>query len=331
MDYTYAVANMRVYEKRLLDQVKIDRMVEAASAEDVLKILSETEYSKSMVGISGPLEFETILKNELERVYREIYRLSKDKNLIDILALKYDYHNIQALLKGSATGEDSGHILQEMGTIPVMKLKSDFESMNLMDYDPNMKGAITEAREDFEKNRDPQKMDFIVDKHYFRHLEELADKAEDVPIIRDYVKYSIDSYNLLTLLRAKKQERDGRFVEGILFDGGNIPKGTLIQVFGDTYDGIAAKLRRFPTGAALSKGIESFNQTGRLGDLEKNLENGLMKIVKPSKQVVFGPEPLFSYVVAKERENKLLRIILVSKINNIPADKIRERLRDIYV
>ena len=61
------------------------------------------------------------------------------------------------------------------------------------------------------------------------------------------------------------------------------------------------------------------------------MENGLIDIVKPARMVVFGPEPLFGYIVAKERENKLLRIIMVSKLNNIPPDRIRERLRDIYV
>ncbi len=331
LDYTNAVATMRVYEKRLLDSVKIDRMVDAASAEDVLKILSETEYSKAMVGLNGPHDFEQALKNELERVYGEMYRLTVDKNLIEILALKYDYQNIKALLKGSASGEDAGHILQDMGTIPMSEIRSNFESGNLNDYDPHIKGAINESKEDFEKNKDPQRIDLIVDRYYFSHLGELAEKADDVPIIKAYVKYTVDTFNLLSLLRAKNQDKNIRFVEGILVDGGNIQKSELLSVFGDSYESIANKLRKYPTGPVLKKGIENFIQTGRLGELEKLLENGQMKIIKPSKQVVFGPEPLFSYVVAKERENKLLRIILVSKLNNISADKTRERLRDIYV
>lgn len=331
LDYTNAVATMRVYEKRLLDSVKIDRMVDASNAEDVLKILSETEYSKSMVGLSSPHEFESVLKNELERVYDEIYRLTTDKNLIELLALKYDYQNIKALLKGSASGQDAGAILQDMGTIPMTELKSNFESGNLGDYNKYIRGAIAEAKDDFEKNKDPQKIDLITDKFYFANLGELAEKADDVPIIRNYVKYTIDSFNLLSLLRAKKDDKDVRFAEGILVDGGNVPKKELLAVYGDSYETIANKLRKYPTGPVLKKGIESFIQTGRLGELERLLENGQMDIVKPSKKVVFGPEPLFSYVVAKERENKLLRIILVSKLNNISSEKTRERLRDIYV
>ena len=49
-----------------------------------------------------------------------------------------------------------------------------------------------------------------------------------------------------------------------------------------------------------------------------------------SKYIVFGPEPLFTYLVAKEREINAIRMIMVSKINNISPDKVKERLRDTY-
>ena len=65
-------------------------------------------------------------------------------------------------------------------------------------------------------------------------------------------------------------------------------------------------------------------------ELEKISDNYLMELNKESKYVVFGPEPLFTYLVAKEREINAVRMIMVSKINNISSDKIRERLRETY-
>ncbi len=56
-----------------------------------------------------------------------------------------------------------------------------------------------------------------------------------------------------------------------------------------------------------------------------------MNLNKGSKNVIFGPEPLFSYLHAKEAEVKALRIIMVSKINKLSPETIRERLRDLYV
>ena len=56
-----------------------------------------------------------------------------------------------------------------------------------------------------------------------------------------------------------------------------------------------------------------------------------MELNKDSRYIVFGPEPLFTYLIVKEREINAIRMIMVSKINKIGTDKIKERLRDTYV
>lgn len=331
LDYTQAVATMRVYEKRLLDSVRIERMTDAPSAEEVMKILQETEYARSMGSNKRPEDFEAVLTGELERVYREIYALSKDQGLIALLSLKYDYQNLKALVKASVMEGETIPLLQDMGTIPSHELRSNFESDNLVDYSPFIQMAAQRALEDFSKNRDPQRIDMLIDQTYFAHLSQIIGERRDVELIGDYVAYEIDKFNLLGLMRAKKQGKEPRFMEDLLASGGEIPREDLLAMFGESYDNIVRKFRNYKIGPALKRGMDAFSATGRLGEMERQMENGLIAIVKPAKQVVFGPEPLFAYVVAKERENKLLRIIMVSKINNIQPDRIRERLRDIYV
>ena len=56
-----------------------------------------------------------------------------------------------------------------------------------------------------------------------------------------------------------------------------------------------------------------------------------MSIMKAAKIIPFGVEPFLAYIYAKETEIKIIRIIMVGKLNNIAAEVIRERLRDIYV
>jgi len=53
--------------------------------------------------------------------------------------------------------------------------------------------------------------------------------------------------------------------------------------------------------------------------------------MKDAKYVSFGPEPVIAYIFAKENEIKLIRIIMVGKINGIDGEVIRERLRENYV
>ena len=99
MDYGRSVVMVRVFEKRLLTKNKLDRMIEAETPEEVLKLLGETEYSQNMSDIQNTQDYEKILKRETERIFSLIRELSKDTEIVDILSLKYDYHNLKVLLK----------------------------------------------------------------------------------------------------------------------------------------------------------------------------------------------------------------------------------------
>ena len=64
MDYGQSVVTIRVLEKRLLTRNRLERMIEAETPEEVLKLLGETEYSQDMADIQGSQDYETILKRE---------------------------------------------------------------------------------------------------------------------------------------------------------------------------------------------------------------------------------------------------------------------------
>ena len=328
MDYGQSVVTIRVLEKRLLTRNRLERMIEAETPEEVLKLLGETEYSQDMADIQGSQDYETILKRETERVFSIVRSMVKNTAIVDILSLKYDYHNLKVLLKSKITGKDFSSLLMQAGTIDAGKFKTKFE-LQSNDLPQEILDAINEVQKDFEENHDPQRIDILVDKHYFKNLSRLA-KEIDVKVITDYVEGLIDFQNMITLFRVKKQNRDVRFLETVIFEGGTISKNKIVESINDNTDTILNKFKKEKLGIYLTKGLEVFSETKRLSELEKISDNYLMELNKESKYVVFGPEPLFTYLVAKEREINAIRMIMVSKINNISSDKIRERLRETY-
>lgn len=328
MDYGQSVVTIRILEKRLLTRNRLERMIEAQTPEEVLKLLGETEYSQDMADIHGSQDYEIILKRETERVFSIVRNMIKNTGIVDILSLKYDYHNLKVLLKSKITGKDFSSLLMQAGTIDASKFKVKFESQS-NDLPQEIMEAIAEVQKDFEENHNPQRIDIIVDKHYFRNLSRLA-KEIDVKVITDYVEGLIDFQNMITLFRVQKQKRDARFLETVIFEGGTISKNKIVASINDNTDTILNKFKKEKLGTYLLKGLEAFSETKRLSELEKISDNYLMELNKESKYVVFGPEPLFTYLVAKEREINAVRMIMVSKINNISSDKIRERLRETY-
>ena len=100
MQFTQALSRIWVLETRLLDKAKVERMLEANSADEVLKILGETEYANIMGNVKRAADYEEILSTELKRVYKLVYELCPVKEIVDLMSIKYKYHNIKVIIKG---------------------------------------------------------------------------------------------------------------------------------------------------------------------------------------------------------------------------------------
>ena len=330
MDYIQAVTRTRVLETRLLSRAVIERMVDAKDMEEVFKILGETEYANVMRGVTRVEDYENILSSELKRVYELMYEMSKDKVVVDLLVLKYDYHNLKVMFKEKVLGTDLSDMYVPISTTDFQRLKTDYLTGNLKYLEPRIREALEEVERDYNENKDPQRIDILFDRYYFNHLYELA-KETDIPLFIKYVKDSIDFTNIRTLIRVKKQKKDMKFLEEVLLPNGNIGIDELVLSLNEPIEVIISKYRSYDISPEVKKGLEIYQNTSRLSEFERLMDDYLMELNKPSKYVNFGPEPIFSYIIAKETEVKILRIIMVSKVNKLSPEDIRERLRDLYV
>jgi len=330
MNFTQAVARLRVLETRLLNKVKIDRMIDSNSAEDVLKILQETEYASLMVNIKRAEDYNILLKEELNRVYSLMYKVTPDSAIVDIMSLKYDYHNIKVMLKGKALDNDLSNLLIPVGTVDIEKLKINITTEEYRDLNPNMKKAILNAEKVSHDLKDPQKIDIIVDQYMYIDMLARAKETKNDFII-NYVVRSIDFSNIKSVIRLKKQEKDLKFLKEVILPGGDIDNDILVKAFNEPVENMAIKFALSKYGEVITLGIEEYIKTGKLSLLEKFSENYIMKDLQAAKYVTFGPEPIFAYIAAKETEIKIIRIIMVGKLNNVDTAVIRERVREVYV
>lgn len=330
MDFIQGVTRTRVLEKRLLSKSRIDRMIEAKDIGEVFKTLNETEYSNAVAGVTRGEEYESILSHELKKVYKLMREVSKEQIVVDLMALKYDYHNLKVLVKERKLNKDLSNLYIPIGTADFKKIKDGFLEGNLKDVQLEFREAIEAVLKDFEISKDPQRIDLIFDKYYIEHLYKMAVDT-GIELFVNYVKDMIDFINIKTSIRLKKQGKDMAFFEDVLLPNGNIDKDIIFYSLNDSIDNMISRFKNYRISSGLVKGLEAYKATDRLSDLEKYMDNYLVGINKPSKYVNFGPEPIFSYIVAKEAEIKTLRIIMVSKLNKLSPDATRERVRDLYV
>ncbi len=330
MDFIQGVTRTRVLETRLLSGTRIDRVIEAKDIQEIYKILNETEYANAVQGVNRDDEYEKVLSSELKRVYKLMREISKEPIVVDILALKYDYHNLKVMIKEDKFSKDLSDLYSPLGTQDLKKLKSNYSDENFKEINPEFSDAIEAVLKDLEINNDPQRIDIIMDKYYFKHMYKMASETK-IDLFVEYVKDMIDFINVRSIIRLKNQGKDFKFADDVILENGNIEKETILASLNDSTDSMINKFRHSKISSGLLKGLESYKNTNRLSDLEKNMDNYLMELNKPSKNIHFGPEPIFSYIVAKESEVKTLRIIMVAKLNNLSPEVIRGRVRDLYV
>ena len=94
------------------------------SAEEALKILNETEYSNILSKAKRVNDYENILSYELKRVYELMYELCPVKDVVDLMSVKYRYHNLKVLLKGKFLSKDLSNLLIDLGIEDLKELKS---------------------------------------------------------------------------------------------------------------------------------------------------------------------------------------------------------------
>ena len=329
-DFIQGVTRTKVIETRLLSQDKINRMIESNDVEEALRLLNESEYSDSFKGVLVSADYEKILSNELIRIYDLMRDVSADPVVVDLLALKYDYHNMKVMVKEKIYEKDLSDLYISVSVLAPDFMKEAYTTQDFRQISKEFKTAIDAVEEDFEKSSDPQRIDFIFDEYYFKHLYNMAERTK-IDLFINYVQDMIDFTNVASLIRLKKQNKDIEFCKDVILENGNIKKDDILAAFNDSIDDMMDRFKDSKISNSLIKGLDSYKETSSLSILEKYKDDYLMDLNKASKYINIGPEPIFSYIVAKETEIKTLRIILVAKLNNLSPDVIRERVRELYV
>jgi V/A-type H+-transporting ATPase subunit C len=113
-DYIYAGTRAKTLENRLLSENQMELLLSAKSVDEVYKVLQDTFLAPHLV-----LKEED-KKDKARRALEESIREAKGilssiapaPMLLSVLWLRYDYHNLKAIIKGKRVEEKNSDILQ---------------------------------------------------------------------------------------------------------------------------------------------------------------------------------------------------------------------------
>lgn len=320
--YPFAVAKIRVFEKRLLRKQQLLTMAEAKDADEAMRILMDAGYGSGLQAAAH--DFEKLLSEEQRQMYSTIKELVPEENFINIFLYKNDYHNLKVLIKEELSGADGSKYLIDGGTIPLEKLKKSLADRTYSGFTKNMEIGVKNAYDLYSKQRNGQIIDICLDVACFKDMKETAEGSKN-SFIQGYVTILCDLANLKNIIRVRKMKKSfANTFTAVFVPGGKISLETFRAAF--SLDAIAAGFKSTDYGELCEKGMPH-----GFTEFEKLCDNYVMEYVSKAKYEALTIEPLIAYVYAKETEIKTVRIIMASKLNGIDTDTIKERLRDAYV
>lgn len=329
--YPYASAHIFALENRLIGRDRVDRMVEAPSAEEALKVLAETDYGAGISELGSPHDYERLLSNEIQRVYDFFETISPNPDITRLFFLKYDFHNLKVLLKSRYLGRDQDELLiGGGGTIPIETLKEAVRERDYKGLPAYLKEALEKIDEAMDLRVDPQRIGLILDKAMYRHIfDTCRDKKGE--FARSYFMVQADLINIRSFLRVRKIGGTLEFLMGLLLPGQDMDEEFFSEAMEEPLEDFVLRLKDSRYSQVVDRGVREYMDTGSLSAYERLMDDYLLGFVRDARWNPGGIEPIIGYLLAKENEIRIIRIIMVGKINNLPADTIRERLRDVYV
>ena len=327
-DYTFASAYIRCQEKYFLNSEKAEKMLEAKTPDEALRVLFELNYGDGSSEVSA-LEFESLLSRELEKAYELVLPLAPDREYFVIFLYPNDYHNVKALLKAEFLGINADELLVNTGSIPLAKLIDLVQNRNYPDMRLEMAKGILEVVDTYGTTRNPQVIDLILDKACYKDINIEISKIKN-SFVRGYAALRIDTINLKSFVRAREMSKSWDFFSNIYIEGGNIAERLFISGYDEAFEQFADKLGIYGLSAALYEGASMLKESKRFTALEKFCDNLLMNYIRDAKYIAVGVEPLIAYLAAKENDVKMVRVIMAGKLANLKTEQIRERMRDTY-
>lgn len=255
------------------------------------------------------------------------------------LSYAYAVGRVRALEKGLIERAVFKEASEEKDLACVLKVI--FDAGNFTDELVQIKDT-DELDEFIEKEEEDIKrlMDKILLEEDLLRIFELEDDPEEAmsaiersgySFIHDYVRHKLDLSNLKILFRAKYSDLSRDRFESLILQRGFLDQKWILECFDLSFAEIAEKLKVTPYKQLWASAADVLEERETFLELERGIEDFLMNFLKKAKHIVFGPEPVLAYGLAKKRELRLVRLLGVGKVNQIPVDLLKERISETYV
>jgi V/A-type H+-transporting ATPase subunit C len=309
-----------VLEGRILPSATYERLLDATTIAQRLRVLADSPYGRYIEGAQTIEDVEYGLERTLDSLYRFLESANLPHPVIRFFRLRYDYQNLKARMKADFFGVPVPGLLTELGTIPAEVFTGPVPL-----WPSEMHAVYEKVASDPVVMRSEERIALEVDRARFAATLREAREARS-GFMEGLARRQVDFANVRQLLRSRSRGRAAAEVRPLLIEGGSYSAARLMALYALPAESVAGRLSQ---EAGPFRGVPP----ERLADLESYdviADNLAVDYLRQARRVALGPEPVIGYVMARENEVTMVRMLLVGAIAGVPSDTLRHRLRDRY-
>jgi V/A-type H+-transporting ATPase subunit C len=324
--YAYAVGRIRAIEITLLGKQRLERLAEARDLDDAMRQLSDTVYGTHLDEIEEG-GYPTMLKDEEERLLGLVDSLSLDREISDVLRLKYDFQNLKVAVREKVAERDLSNLYVTFGLYDAAAIAAAVKAESLEALPEPLVAASRDALDAYAKSHDPAEIDLAIDRAMFERFVSLARGSANL-YIEAIVGTWIDSANIRSFMRARFLGLEARALPRLLLDGGFLSTADLVNAYALPLEELLQRFELSPYRHVLDVGGSGLQAKESFVALERELANYAVSMLRASRYFTFGLEVVLAYALLKQNEIRTLNLILAAKERDLPLGAMKERIAD---
>ncbi len=318
--YTYATAVVRALESKMLTKATLVDMANAEDFKQAVELLGAGEYALGQT--KNFTEVEDVLKSRRTEVRHLFVELMADESLVELLKAREDFANMRLALRRKLTEKPLGTDYCDDGSVPAERFEEIFEEEDYSLLPFYMREAIERAVLAYYQEKDIRQVDLALDAYHAEYKLQKASELKNV-FLTELFRMQIDLTNIRTMLRLKFTESEER---NVFLSGGYVAMELLKHGIETGYDAIGPLFYSTPYSHVVEAGVNYLALNKSFLQIEQKCEEHLMGFLKSTVQITAGPQPVIAYLLRKENEIRMVRLVLTAKKNALDAKLILDRL-----
>jgi V/A-type H+-transporting ATPase subunit C len=327
--YTYIIGRIRALERGLLNNRLLENALKAEDLEQSIRILSELPYVNEVIqnAAKNPNALDRALTEHFWDTLNEILKDQAIAPIGILFQMIYDFNDLKLIIKRHLAKSPND---TEYPASFEWKRALRFVTGERNEYlDDVYRKAIDDTLAGYENVHNVQVIENSIDRAFLMEVKSLADNCESRVIKNWLIAYFMFAY-LRSALRAKFQQTKIDLFRSIYWENPYIRFEDLAEIVTGADEKVIETIIHLGFRELLPHDVEYKNDPRFLSEMEKNMDNYLMKFLRPYRIQAFGPEPVFGFLYAKFTDVRNLRIILHGKYFQINEIEIKSKLRECY-